>query len=291
MKKKPETMTKNELLEQHMKAHPFLEETGHLFLSLQAVLADTVTPVELPEADECRALVKDGVPLLQHPVLHKTIVKVAAAVLPDVLEASDRIEAPAQMQKALDDWRIWVGETSLREVQEFFSQLIEQKDEEIHHLAEMARLHESLLRLIGWGIIDALIPAEVKAASFWEGAWKRNYCPVCGRQPVMAQLRKESEANGAERYLSCGGCHTQWHFTRIGCVYCGCKDTEKLPLLVPDEGSVRLDTCDECHSYIKTYVGHGQEDIYLQDWTTLHLDVLGEEKGLSKKGNVLLANG
>ena len=49
MKKKPETMTKNELLEQHMKAHPFLEETGHLFLSLQAVLADTVTPVELPE--------------------------------------------------------------------------------------------------------------------------------------------------------------------------------------------------------------------------------------------------
>ena len=45
----------------------------------------------------------------------------------------------------------------------------------------------------------------------------------------------------------------------------------------------------EKKGYIKTYVGHGQEQVLLQDWATLHLDVLAEEKGLSKHGNVIVA--
>lgn len=51
---------------------------------------------------------------------------------------------------------------------------------------------------------------------------------------------------------------------------------------------IRLDVCDECQTYLKTYTDEGEENIYLRDWTTLHLDLLAEEKKLRKCGAVEL---
>jgi FdhE protein len=62
-------------------------------------------------------------------------------------------------------------------------------------------------------------------------------------------------------------------------------------ILEPEgQSAMRLDVCDKCQSYIKTYNEEGAENIYLQDWATIHLDLLAEEKGLHKKGSRLLAN-
>jgi FdhE protein len=62
-------------------------------------------------------------------------------------------------------------------------------------------------------------------------------------------------------------------------------------ILEPEgEPEMRLDVCDECHTYLKTYNEEGAEDVYLRDWATIHLDLLGEEQGLRKKGSVLLAS-
>ena len=77
----------------------------------------------------------------------------------------------------------------------------------------------------------------------------------------------------------------------LGCVYCQNIDLKKMHILEPEgEPEMRLDVCDECHTYLKTYNEEGAEDVYLRDWATIHLDLLGEEQGLRKKGSVLLAS-
>ena len=142
---------------------------------------------------------------------------------------------------------------------------------------------EVLSRKTFWAAVDKLIPDELK---IWEREqWQKNYCPICGRRPVMAQLKKFNE--GRARYLLCGGCHTLWSWRRVGCPYCGNENLERIHVLESD-AKIRLDVCDECNCYLKTYASEDEEDIYLRDWTTLHLDLLAEEKNLRKCGAVEL---
>ncbi|MBQ7493605.1 MAG: formate dehydrogenase accessory protein FdhE [Selenomonadaceae bacterium] len=144
-------------------------------------------------------------------------------------------------------------------------------------------LNEVLTRKIFWAAVDKLIPHELK---IWEREeWQENYCPICGRRPVMAQLKKFND--GWARYLLCGGCHALWNWKRIGCPYCGNENLERIHILELDK-KMRLDVCDECNCYLKTYCDEDEENIYLRDWTTLHLDLLAEEKNLRKCGAVEL---
>ena len=140
-----------------------------------------------------------------------------------------------------------------------------------------------LSRKTFWAAVDRLIPDELKR---WEREdWQKNYCPICGRRPVMAQLRKFNE--GRARYLLCGGCLTLWNWRRVGCPYCGNEDLERIHILELD-AKIRLDVCDECRAYLKTYGEEDEEEIYLRDWTTLHADLLAEEQGFHKCGAVEL---
>ena len=142
---------------------------------------------------------------------------------------------------------------------------------------------EVLSRKIFWAAVDKLIPSELK---LWEREdWQKNYCPICGRRPVMAQLKKFNE--GRARYLVCGGCRTLWNWKRLGCPYCGNENLERIHILELDK-KIRLDVCDECNCYLKTYSDEDEENIYLRDWTTLHADLLAEEKNLHKCGAVEL---
>lgn len=144
---------------------------------------------------------------------------------------------------------------------------------------------EVLMRKTFWAAVDKLVPENLKR---WErDEWTENFCPICGRRPVMAWLKKFNE--GRARYLSCGGCRTLWHWRRVGCPYCGNVDLEKIHILEFDgKQTIRLDVCDECGAYLKTYGEDDEENIYLRDWTTLHLDLLAEEKNLRKCGAVEL---
>lgn len=277
-------------MDEYLKKHPFLTETANLQLAMEKILTGAVSPVSFPVKDDIAELVKDGMPLLQQPQLQRTMVKVAAVSLGDCLEALKDIEAPEMMKAALKAWQSWTAEAELTEIQQFFDCLLRQEDAEIQRFAADNKLNEALVRTLGWLIVEALVPAEVKDPVFWQGiGWKRNYCPVCGRQPVLAQLRKEQE--GRARVLVCDGCHTVWPYARIGCVYCGNEDLKEMHILEPEgEEAMRLDVCDKCHAYLKTYNEEGEEEVYLRDWATIHLDFLGEEKSLQKKGSVMLAN-
>ena len=221
----------------YVESHSFLKEQAKLYQSIDNAVS-FIEPIEFPTIDECKELVKEGLPLLQHEDIKSRVTEAMTKLSPQVIQSLNM------------------------------------------------KINETLERLIKWAIIDRLIPKELKSSDVWE-KWLKNYCPVCGRKPVLAQLRKQME--GRARYLKCGGCGTMWRWNRLGCTYCDNEDLEKMHILeIESESEMRIDVCDECHSYIKTYNKEGDEDIYLTDWATLHFDLLAEEQNLHKVGSVLI---
>jgi FdhE protein len=99
----------------------------------------------------------------------------------------------------------------------------------------------------------------------------------------MAQL-VEREA-GRERQLVCGCCATRWSYRRLGCPYCGNEAAERLALLeLEGPAGLRLDVCESCKGYLKTYTGQGEEALFLADWPTLVLDAMAGERGYTRRG-------
>jgi FdhE protein len=144
-----------------------------------------------------------------------------------------------------------------------------------------------LLRLLGWTALRAGLAPVVAGFAQWAGReeWRHGYCPTCGALPVMAQLVPRDA--GRQRLLACGHCRTRWGFARVGCPFCGNDSGARVDVLEVEGEDLRLDTCQECHGYLKTYVGEGDEALFLCDWTTLHLDVLARQRGLTRRGESL----
>lgn len=271
----------------YLTSHPFLKERAQLQAVVDAILQREVQPLAFPAEAELKQKVKDGVPLLQQADLQTEVVAAAVQVLPQVLFDLAKAEVPATMQKAAAGWEILSG--NAEKMQMLLQALLQQNEEKLHAQLQAEGLEEALVRFLGWAIIDRLVPAEVKKPVLWQKLdWKRNYCPICGRKPVMSQLRKEE--NGHARFLVCDGCHAEWPFHRTTCAYCGNDDLKQMHVLEPEgEEKLRLDVCDACHHYIKTYIEEGEEPLYLQDWTSLHLDFACEEQGLVKEGSIFVA--
>lgn len=140
-----------------------------------------------------------------------------------------------------------------------------------------------LTRFFGWIALARYLAPLVIAYSSWrdEEQWLRHYCPTCGSRPAMAQLVGVDP--GRLRLLSCSFCSTRWRYRRTGCPFCETADDHKLSVLSVDgEAGLRIDYCQYCSGYIKTYVGQGDECILLADWTSLHLDVLALDRGLKR---------
>jgi FdhE protein len=51
-------------------------------------------------------------------------------------------------------------------------------------------------------------------------------------------------------------------------------------LSVEGEGGLRIDYCEGCRGYLKTYEGEGSENVLLADWTSIHFDILARDRGL-----------
>ena len=275
-------------MQQYIENHPYLAETINLRAGIENILAERVEKVTLIDINAVKDLVKDGKPLLQQKKPQELVVKSAALWLSEVVEPLKKLAMPEPMKDALTALADKAKELSVAEKETAFRLLLTQQDEKLAELLGKLQLNETLFRTIGWAIIDALIPDELKNSDLWESVhWARNYCPVCGRPPVIAQLRKEKQ--GRARFFSCDGCHTAWQHKRVGCVYCGNDDLKEMHILeIEGEPSMRLDVCDKCHTYLKTYDGEGLENIYLKDYATLHLDLLAEREELTKKGSVLM---
>jgi FdhE protein len=141
-----------------------------------------------------------------------------------------------------------------------------------------------LFRFLMWTVLARDLRPVVAAFARWrnEESWLRNYCPTCGDPPAMGQLVGKDP--GRMRFLSCGSCGTRWRYKRTGCPFCERTDDHRLAVVgVEGEGGLRIDYCETCHGYLKTYDGEGNESVLLADWTSLHLDVLARDRGLQRK--------
>jgi FdhE protein len=152
----------------------------------------------------------------------------------------------------------------------------------------VTRSFSGLLRYVAWTATARFLRPVVGAFDGWrdEERWLRSYCPTCGSLPAMAQLVGVDP--GRRRLLSCGCCGTRWRYRRIGCPFCESANNHRLSALaIEGEKYLRIDYCQSCRAYLKTYDGEGSETFFLADWTSLHLDVIARDRGLKRMANSL----
>jgi len=108
--------------------------------------------------------------------------------------------------------------------------------------------------------------------------WHQGYCPICGSPPILFVLPEEGR-----RRLVCSFCWHQWEVPRIGCPFCGNRDSGALKYFIPDgEPAYRVNLCDGCQKYIKGIDARETSHfVYppLEQISSLHLDIKAAEQG------------
>ena len=110
--------------------------------------------------------------------------------------------------------------------------------------------------------------------------WSEGYCPICGKEPKIGEIRDEEEG---KRYLFCHQCGFKWHFHRIKCPFCGNEEQHSLAYFeVEGEERYRVDVCNKCRRYIKTVElpkSSEEPNLDIEDIATLHLDMIAYDEG------------
>lgn len=108
--------------------------------------------------------------------------------------------------------------------------------------------------------------------------WLKGYCPICGSLPALLYLEGEGE-----RKACCSWCGTHWGIHRLQCPQCDNRCHESLGYLtIEAEPYYRAHYCRICKVYFKLI--DTRELLYppyfpLEEWTTLHLDLLAQRAG------------
>ena len=150
---------------------------------------------------------------------------------------------------------------------------------------EADREEESSIDLIDLLLEESLRPElEIIAKKYGErvakSGWREGYCPICGKEPKIGEIRKDEEG---ERYLFCHQCGFKWYFHRIKCPFCGNDEQQSLAYFeVEGEERYRVDVCNKCWRYIKTVElpkSGDEPDMDVEDIATLHLDMIAYDEG------------
>jgi FdhE protein len=108
--------------------------------------------------------------------------------------------------------------------------------------------------------------------------WLKGYCPVCGSLPALLFLLGEGERKGY-----CSWCGSTWGLHRFQCPYCDNRHHESLGYFYTEaEPFYRVQYCRICKNYFKLIDTRERLDfpyLPLEEWTTLHLDLLAQEAG------------
>jgi len=140
----------------------------------------------------------------------------------------------------------------------------------------------ALLGHLGWNALSRHLQPIVSAFRKWrdEDKWLRCYCPTCGCSAAMAQLLEGDQ--GRRRFLCCDRCNTRWQYRRTGCPFCEATDDHSLRVLaIEGEGGLRIDYCEACRGYLKTYEGNDDNSVLLANWTSIHLDIFARDQNLN----------
>lgn len=109
-------------------------------------------------------------------------------------------------------------------------------------------------------------------------SWVKGYCPVCGSLPALLYIHGEGT-----RRASCSWCATRWNLQRLQCPYCENRDHSSLGYIgIEEEPQNRIVYCNLCRFYFKQIdmreLAHAPY-LPLEEWTTLHLDLLARKTG------------
>jgi FdhE protein len=258
--------------------HPYLQPVASLHAQINADTAGmTAASAEMPRSEmpAWDDYVRDflaGIPLLR-----------SSAISIDCLPAEKMIRSKVErlaanpLPQMADEIRIVAAElrTELAAPHRVLDRLLDDDP-----LLPRSR---GLLRYIGWTALSQYLRPLVHEFAKWRGEdrWLRSYCPTCGSPPAMAQLVGSDP--GRRRFLSCGGCATRWRYQRTKCPFCESQEDHRISIVtVEGEGGLRIDYCESCRGYLKTYNGEGNEAVMLVDWTSIHLDVIARDRGLKR---------
>ena len=257
--------------EHWLEAHAYLRPVADLFEQVDRAAAEiAVLEAPVPDWEDYRRDFLAGVTLLASADAAIDLEpggRMAAALLRGVAASSGNVAVEA---RALD-----AEMQSEPEVGRRIAQFLLGDD-------RLKPSSPGLLRYVGWTAMTRSLRPLVTAFDVWrdEERWLRRYCPTCGSLPAMAQLAGVDPAR--RRLLSCGCCATRWQFKRTGCPFCE-SDTQRLTSVTIDtEPGLRIDHCEACRGYLKTYVGEGNEALLLSDWSSLHLDLIAHDRGLKR---------
>jgi FdhE protein len=251
--------------QQWLSTHPYLESVAR-FQQMVEAAARAMPSIQLARPD-WTAYVEDrqaGIPLLRSQAAGLNISDVAATMLKNmvVAVAQSHLTDPSAAAQAAG-WLLG-GE------------------------ADQSAGQLGMLRFLGWTGLRQMLASIIKDGAAWRTMeqWGQGYCPTCGAPPPMSQLVPGE--SGRRRWLACGCCQSRWEYQRIGCPFCGTTDSDHIMVIeIEGDTQLRIDACESCHGYLKTYTGQGQEDLLLADWSTLHLDVLARDRGLQRLGTSL----
>ncbi|MDO9559816.1 MAG: formate dehydrogenase accessory protein FdhE [Syntrophales bacterium] len=146
-----------------------------------------------------------------------------------------------------------------------------------------AEMEEDFFDLIELFLEESLRPSlEIVAQKYADviarSEWSEGYCPICGKEPKIGQIRGEEG-----RFLFCNQCGFEWHFLRIKCPFCSNEEQQSLAYFtVEGNEQYRVDVCNECKRYIKIVdfrESKREPNLDVEDIATLHLDILANEEG------------
>lgn len=157
------------------------------------------------------------------------------------------------------------------------------KEQRIEQIADELSLDKKILLFLIQNSLKPSIEAGVEQlrGELNSKTWLKGYCPVCGSLPHLSLLKEET----GQRFLLCSYCGYQWRIDRMICPFCNNKEQESLHYFFGEgEETHRIDQCDKCHQYIKTFDLRKMEegDYLLEDLATLHLDILASQKGYKR---------
>jgi FdhE protein len=145
-------------------------------------------------------------------------------------------------------------------------------------------IDDDVIDLVDLFLEESLRPALEKVVekygkSIAKSGWAEGYCPICGKEPKIGEIREEE----GRRFLFCTQCGFEWRFMRIKCPFCGNEEQQTLAYFsIEGEERYRVDVCNECKRYIKTVdfrETKEEANLDVEDIATLHLDMLANEEG------------
>ncbi len=261
--------------------YPFLEALFLIQASIKGTLKISPFPIS---PDLVKTKWENGFPLLYRwdfPLDMESAGRILSHIAPHIPDANLSMRKAhgvlSQMlsKKSRDQAEVW--KIFLRHGEEEWDIDIDLEEDD---LASFVFLGRSCIRpSIEW------VSQDLSKRFPLHESWLKGYCPLCGSLPALLYSIGEGE-----RWAHCSWCATQWKQHRFQCPSCDNRYHESLGYLYAEaEPSHRVQYCRLCKTYYKMVDTREMLDppyFPLEEWTTLHLDLLAQKDGWQQPGSL-----